>query len=188
MTKLKKALNVFYSVVLVFLVIVASLVALTNFDLSWGVKVFNVQSGSMEPKLPTGSIVFTLPAASYNGGDIITFKSDKDRKVKRPKYTTTHRVVRPVKVKGETYYVTKGDANAVPDSEKVKKDLVLGKVVFSIPLIGYPVNFAKTLPGLIFLIVIPATLIIYSELISIKNEAFRLVKEKVRKKNEKKNN
>ena len=37
--------------------------------------------------------------------------------------------------------------------------LVLGKTLFSIPLIGYVVEFAKTQTGLVLLIIIPAIII-----------------------------
>jgi len=83
---------------------------------------------------------------------------------------------------GQIEYVTKGDANDAPDSQAVAEELVLGKTIFSIPLLGYPVSFAKTREGLIILIVIPATMIIYSEILNIKNEAKRLIQERKKRK------
>jgi hypothetical protein len=58
----------------------------------------------------------------------------------------------------------------------------LGKVVFSIPLLGYAAGFARTRDGLIVLVIIPATLIVYSELMSIKNETVKLLRERKKRK------
>ena len=64
--------------------------------------------------------------------------------------------------------------NDVADREAVPASQVLGRVLWHIPYIGYPVSYAKTQMGFVGLIVIPATLIIYSESMSI----VRQVKEK----------
>ena len=47
---------------------------------------------------------------------------------------------------------------------------VLGRVFWDIPYVGYPIAYAKTQTGFIVLIVIPATLLVYSELQNIKRE------------------
>ena len=128
------------------------------------------------------------PFDKYQKGDVITFKAERDRLIKSPKYTTTHRVDEVKKDKDdEVEYITKGDANKTPDSESVKKDLVLGKAILAVPLLGFPISFAKTQVGLIVLIVIPATLIIYSEALNIKKEVVRIAQSK-KKKNEEKTN
>jgi hypothetical protein len=102
--------------------------------------------------------------------------------VKNPKLTTTHRIYEVKIEDGKEQYITKGDANDAPDSVPTSKDLVLGKTIFSIPLLGYPVSFAKTREGLIILVVIPATIIVYSEAITIKNEAAKLLAERRKRK------
>ena len=47
---------------------------------------------------------------------------------------------------------------------------MIGKVISKIPYIGYPISFTRTLPGVIILIVIPATIIIYEEVGNIRKE------------------
>ena len=172
-----------YWFVVAVLVIIAAVAAISALDIPGGIKLYTVQSGSMAPAIPAGSLVLSKPADSYRVGDVITFKAEKDRLIKNPKYTTTHRIheIKEIAL-GQKEYVTKGDANDTPDSQAVAKDLVLGKTVFSIPLLGYPISFAKTREGLIILIVIPATMIIYSEILNIKNEAKRLIQERKKRK------
>lgn len=178
----KKLWNFLHGLVLMVLVVVALAVALSALNIPGGYKLYTVQSGSMSPTIPTGSLVISRPAGEYKKGDIITFKAEKDRLAKNPKYTTTHRINEVKMVKDEEVYVTKGDANNAPDTGTISKDLVLGKAIFSIPLLGYPVSFAKTRNGLIILVIIPATIIIWSELINIKNEAKKLIEDRRKRK------
>lgn len=122
-------------------------------------------SGSMYPAIHTGSMVVDESVATYKKGDIITFKKPGDS------YTVTHRIVAVKKdTSGNVFYQVKGDANSAPDPGLVPQSSVIGKVMFSIPYVGYFIAFLKTLPGLLLVIIIPATLIIYSQLLQIKRE------------------
>jgi signal peptidase len=175
--------NIVYWLIVLVLVIIAGVTAVSALDIPGSIKLYTVQSGSMTPAISAGSLVLSKPTDDYRIGDVITFKAEKDRLIKNPKYTTTHRVhdIKETAL-GQVEYVTKGDANNTPDSQVVVKDLVLGKTVFSIPLLGYPISFAKTREGLVILIIIPATMIIYSEMLNIKNEAKRLILERKKRK------
>lgn len=102
-----------------------------------------VVSGSMEPTIPTGSVVAIYPQESYKKGDIITFYS-KDQFV-------THRIVKVSKKENQTIFSTAGDANKAVDPNKLKKDKVLGKAVLIIPFLGYLMEFVQTDIGLVFL-------------------------------------
>ena len=127
-----------------------------------------VQSGSMEPAVKTGGVVFVKKTddANLNKGDVITFYTDDAATRPKNAIPTTHRIFE-VQEEG---FTTKGDANEDPDQELVRRTQVLGKVVFDLPYLGYVVNFSKSQLGFIVLIVIPATLIVYGELGSIKKE------------------
>lgn len=46
-------------------------------------------SGSMEPTIPTGSLIISKPVAQYQVGDIVTFKSPN---AKNSLDRTTHRI------------------------------------------------------------------------------------------------
>jgi len=179
---IKKFTNILYWLLIIMLIIVAGTAALSSFDISGGTKLYSVQSGSMEPEIKTGSVVLSQPQTIYFRGDIITFKAEKDRTVKNPRYTTTHRVHELQEAEGKLMFITKGDANDSPDGTPITQDLILGKVLVAVPYLGYLVSFAKTEAGFILLIIVPATLIIYSELVSIKNEAKKLIEERKKRK------
>lgn len=89
-----------------------------------------VLSGSMEPKIPVGSMVIirNVEPKELEKGDIITYYVNDNTMV-------THRVVNNDTDKQEI--VTKGDANDVQDSNPVSYENVVGKLFVCIPLLGY---------------------------------------------------
>lgn len=128
-----------------------------------GWKTFVVQSGSMEPSIKTGGIVVVKPttltgsgeAGSYQVGDVITF--GPRTKTKSP---TTHRII---EVTADGNYVTKGDANSDQDLRTVSRYEVIGRVLFSLPYLGYAVAAAQKPWGFMIIVVIPAAIIIWEE-------------------------
>lgn len=168
-------------IVVAVLVIIALVTAISALEIPNGIRLYTVRSGSMAPAIPAGSIVMVKPSPEYHKGNVITFKSASERYLEKPTKTMTHRIYEVLEEEGRTAYLTKGDFNPSPDSELVTRELVLGKVIFSVPLLGYPVAFARTVPGLIILIVIPATILIYSEILNIKKEVVRIRQERKKK-------
>jgi len=128
-----------------------------------------VLSGSMSPAIKTGSIVTVKPASSYSVGDIITFKKGQGEE-----NILTHRIVG----EKEQGFITRGDANNVADASPVRKGAILGKVVLTIPYAAYAANFAHSKFGLILLILIPALLIIGSEVRKIFQEVQKIRQKK----------
>jgi signal peptidase len=181
-SNLKTVWDIIYGIVFIFLLFIAGIVTLSMFDIPGGIKLYTVQSGSMEPTIKTSSLIVSKLYKDYQIGDIITFKSPGDKEIKNPKLTTTHRIIEKKFENDQIFFATKGDANNVPDFKSVSLDLVLGKTVFVLPFMGYPVSFAKTQNGLILLVVIPATVIVYSELLSIKKEALKLIEKRKKRK------
>lgn len=173
----KKIGRILYGLIFFVLILIAGIVTISTFKIPGNYKLFNVQSGSMEPAIKKGALVIVKPIQNYQKGDVITVSEPAN-----PKVSLTHRIFEVKEKDGKTFYVTKGDANNTPDTEDRPKENVIGKVLFSIPYIGYPIGFAKTRDGLIILIIIPITLIIYSELISIKNEVKKLIEKRKQKK------
>ncbi|NMB70133.1 signal peptidase I [candidate division WWE3 bacterium] len=159
--------NIIYVVFLIALFLLSTLFILSRFKTPLNIMAFNVQSGSMEPKIRVGSIVFIRPTDQYKVGDIITFRSRESIK-----NTFTHRITRIEQDPdiNKLVYYTKGDSNPNEDIAPVDRAMVLGKVFLNLPLLGYPLAFAQTQLGFILLIIIPATLIIYSEILNIKSE------------------
>lgn len=161
MTKLYKVVNT----IVLFAIIAFSLLIIASSLNLFGSRIFVVRSGSMEPAIKTGSIVISRASAEYVVGDAITFIKNGNPN------TVTHRITEVKQdASGQTFYTVKGDANDSVDSEMVANNTVIGKVLFSVPLIGYLIAFIKTLPGLIMVIIVPATIIIYHEITNITTE------------------
>lgn len=150
-------------------------------------RLYSVMTGSMQPTIKTGSLILVQKQPVYKVNDIITFISANK--------TVTHRIkkitIKTTNNNVEGYFFTKGDNNNSMDPNPITKPLIIGKVRYFVPYLGYIISFVKTLPGLVILIVIPATIIIYSEIVNIKNQIVLLIKAKRNKqlkkeKNEKK--
>jgi signal peptidase len=188
MKKLKVITNVIYWIIISILIFVAASTAFSVFSIpKLGYQLFVVRSGSMEPAVPTGSVVVVSPRDEYLLEDIITYKNNPNADIKDSNSTTTHRIIEIHDDEGRPTYTTKGDANNTADTENIPMSWVLGKMIFPIPLLGYVVAFAKTQAGLIVLIIIPATMIVSSEISKIKNQITELINKTDDKKQNKKN-
>lgn len=152
------------------LLIVASLLLIFTQVNFLGFQMFSVQSGSMEPELKTGSIVFNLKFPGYRNGEIITFQKQGTN--------ITHRIVEVSKGDQDIEYAVKGDANDSADPDRVAKNQVSGRVLLSIPYFGYFAGFLRTLPGLILFIIIPSTIIVYEEINNITKETKKIIRKK----------
>ncbi|QKY18066.1 signal peptidase I [Halorubrum sp. CBA1229] len=122
-----------------------------------------VLSGSMEPTINTGDVVVVddVDPADIEERDVITYlRSGSDT-------PTTHRVVGINEDGGERSFVTQGDANDDPDASPVAASEVRGQVVFTIPYIGYVIQFGSTTTGFVALVVVPFALLLLSEVYSI---------------------
>ena len=179
---IKKVLNVFYWACITLLILVAISTIFSVFKGPGGYRVLIVSSGSMEPNIRIGSVVLVIPQKDYKVGYIITFLNDTKANIKMPNSTFTHRITKIQNDEGRTTYKTKGDANKTDDPKDITGNLVLGRAVLSIPFIGYIVAFTKTQLGFIALIIIPAVIIVYSELMNIKKEALKIIKERKERK------
>lgn len=132
-------------------------------------KFYVVSSGSMEPSIKLGSAILVMPKNNYLPGDVITFYSGGDKK-----NPVTHRIM--VKNLGDKTYSTAGDANGDFDRSLVNEQDIVGGVALSLPYLGYLINFAKLPYGFLLLVIIPATIIIYEELKTIKKELLKNLK------------
>ncbi len=155
---IKIILEIFSWIFIAFFAGLVILTTISNTNISGGVRSFLVQSGSMEPSIMTGDIVLINSQPQYSKNDVITFKDTQNRVI-------THRIVNIENDK----ISTKGDANRTSDPETINSKMILGKVIFVIPKIGFLVNFSKTLPGVILLIIVPC-------LILVSDEIFKLIR------------
>ena len=124
-----------------------------------------VMSGSMEPSLRVGSVVVVREGEvnPLREGDIICFR--------RGSSLVTHRIYE-VFDNGE--FRTKGDVNEEPDGWVVRREDVVGKVMFVVPYLGYLGHLVRTPIGFVGLIIIPAALIIVNEARNILKQAKRV--------------
>jgi signal peptidase len=128
-------------------------------------RVLTVLSGSMEPTIHVGSIVVIAPAKDYKTGDVITFGE-----IGQAKVPITHRINDVKTEDGQPVFITKGDANNAPDTNEAPYSSVDGKVLFSVPLLGYALFFLKKPIGFVAVIIIPAGLVIFEEIKKIRRE------------------
>jgi signal peptidase len=139
-----------------FLVLIIGQTVVSRLNIPGSYKTFLVQSGSMAPAINTGDLIFVKSLFQYQKGDIITFVDNDTKKV-------THRIYEIKTNHLQTVFVTKGDANAVADNNLVDSSHIIGKVFLNLPYLGYLITFSKTLPGIITLVIIPSTIIVYDE-------------------------
>lgn len=107
-----------------------------------GYDVYAIVSGSMEPSISTGSLVYakkTDPAA-VEPGDVIVFLGGRDGGT-----VITHRVAE--NRTQERAFITKGDANASNDVYPVPYEQCLGRVALSVPALGFFLPAVSTMPG-----------------------------------------
>lgn len=123
-------------------------------------------TGSMEPAIPVHSFIVTeaVDPESLQVGDIITFRSTES---KLEGALNTHRITSVYEEGGQLMFYTKGDANAVEDSEPVSSINVVGKVVFISAALGTVVSlFSNPLVFFPF-VVVPLVLLLGFELVKL---------------------
>ena len=139
---MKKIMSIITTLLLVIVILVA--VALVGVRI-FGIAPYTVLSGSMEPTYHVGSLIYVkaVNVGELKVGDPITYIIEGGTVV-------THRIIEVLPDYGEDGSVgfkTKGDANNVEDGTPVHSKNVLGKPLFSIPLLGYAAYFIQNPPG-----------------------------------------
>ncbi len=95
-----------------------------------------ITSGSMRPTLAVGDVVLVAehPEDELLGqGSVLTYRDSTGGLVTHRVYATT-----------EAEYITKGDANPTPDTDRVDPERVDGVGRLVIPFVGLPVVWAET--------------------------------------------
>lgn len=100
---------------------------------------YTVLTSSMSPSYPAGTLVITKPTdvQQIHIGDVVTYQV----KSNQPE-VITHRVIQivePTKAGDTVKFITKGDANSLPDPI-VKPVQVRGVVWYAVPYIGWVNN------------------------------------------------
>ena len=131
---------------------------------------YTILTQSMYPTIKAGDVVITYKNDDnvYKKGDIITFVSNLNGGI-----NITHRVEKVYKNEQEPSYKTKGDNNNAADTEITKGSNVLGKVVVTLPKVGYIQQFLVTKTGWIIAVILPALGVIIYDILKIFKAAFR---------------
>lgn len=128
----------------------------------FGVTPFVVMSGSMIPVYPVGSVVYVedVNPEELQEGDDITFRLDDD-------IVATHRInevyidEREVQTYGVNNFDSEG--NHINDARNVDFDHIIGRVKFSIPIVGFVYMFIQTVQGKVAIVIIALALFIMSQ-------------------------
>lgn len=119
-----------------------------------GYSVFRVLTGSMEPAIPTDSLIVVdrMEASEVRDGDIISYFSQD------PSFggaVNTHRVVSVSQDGDRIVFETKGDANQMSDRYPATSEDLIGKVVFVSPVMGKMVRLLSNPLIFLPLIILP---------------------------------
>jgi signal peptidase I len=139
----------------VLLLVATSIPQLSLPQLSYATYV--ITSGSMEPTIMTGDLIFSKPQRGYTEGDIVTFQDPGHPII-------THRII-GVDEKNSQSFITKGDNNEDPDSKPVAAQHIKGKYQLKLPFVGYLLVYGKSPLGLALLIGLPILLMIIDSLL-----------------------
>lgn len=121
-------------------------------------KMYYVESGSMSPTIKVGSLILVeeKEALDINISDILTFKTENGTVV-------THRVVDIIN--GGDDYVMKGDANTTNDPMTLKKQNIIGRVMLTIPYVGFLLSALRTKIGISALIIFTSIVVLTINLV-----------------------
>lgn len=180
MKKVLKILgNLIQAVLILLVVLTLAIVFLVRQQGIFNLRAFVINTGSMGRSIPAGSLIITRPQPQYHTDDVITYHTN-DPAGNRQRLPTTHRIIEVVE--GENLgFKTKGDANEDADPFITPSTQLIGRVIFHLPYFGYFTDFIKTRNGLIFLIIIPATILAYTEVQTLQKEIKKLFQKKKKK-------
>ena len=122
-----------------------------------GIQSYVVVTGSMEPSIPVGSLVYAKPVEpeTLQVGDVIVFYSTNaasNGTAQDGAIPITHRVVENHVDKGEI--ITKGDANESVDMFPAAYINVVGKMLAHVPKLGYLASPLSSLQGKIAMVMV----------------------------------
>lgn len=109
-----------------------------------GLRPYVVLSGSMEPAYHVGSLICvkSMDCKELEIGDPVTYTIGKDMVV-------THRIIDILAAEEDSdqlQFITKGDANEIPDGAAVSSKHVIGSPIFTIPYLGYVLHYIQNPP------------------------------------------
>lgn len=137
-----------YNIILVF---ISCLNKIENVNL-FGYKAYIITTNSMAPSINSGDVIIVKSLdekEELQVGDVITFVQGSK--------VVTHRITN-IEESGEKVYTTKGDNNNLEDNKKVEYDQIEGKVVVTIPKLGFFINILDN--QIVFLLIVLLILVL----------------------------
>ena len=146
-----KLKNVLFNI---FAIVTVLAVAFVGFNLISGAKGYAVTSPSMKDTLNVGDIVFVKDVSfeDLQVGDVVTVASSDGKSF------FTHRVVGIDRDKKTI--TTRGDANGADDPMPTEADRIVGRMWYSVPLLGYPAVLMKSGTAVLILGVVVAAALV----------------------------
>lgn len=147
----KMLVRIWNAVLAVLLALVAALVIAFAGVRLIGLTPYAVLSGSMEPELPVGSLIYVraVDPSEVVVGDTITFKLESGTLVTHEVYEIDA-AAREFKTHGIANVDSQG--NISPDAVPVPWSSLIGTVVACVPLLGYVNAFVTQPPGVFMVI------------------------------------
>ena len=141
---MKKIIELIFTLIICVCILINILSA---FNLSFfGIRVYRVGSGSMEPYLKVNDLIIIKEEKNYEINDVVTFKEEN--------HYTTHRIIE----KDGNSITTKGDANNTNDTPITEENIV-GKLIFKLRIFGF-LSYLLLKPFSLVLIFVIGVLII----------------------------
>lgn len=135
----------------------------------FGLSLSYVPTASMEPTISAGEYVMygKTDFEDVNVGDIIVYKSSSGMYI-------IHRVIE----KNTEYLTTKGDNNAISDTEQITPDMVYGKYIMTIHFLSiFSGGISKNLVFLILILIFTAMIVMQIISIVLKQKTEKLKKD-----------
>lgn len=123
---MSKIIKVIFNILLILIIIL--LIAYLVLRISDKIRIYKVETGSMEDQIHTGDYILLYKKNKYFIGDVVTYKVDN--------YFVTHRII---KIDNDKV-ITKGDANNQEDDE-ISASQIEGKVVYCGGLLNFIIDF-----------------------------------------------
>jgi signal peptidase I len=116
-----------------------------------GNKALVIISGSMVPAISTGSVVVVSPVDPNQLaiGDVIAYSPDAGS------IPIVHRIIGIREEAGTRFFTTQGDANQTADAKEVALPTTAWKLWYSVPWLGYVINFSFSRTGFVMMVIVP---------------------------------
>jgi signal peptidase len=124
-----------------------------------GLRPLIIRGSSMEPTVPRGSLVLAAEETSpaFVAGDVVSFREPNG-------VVVTHRIVAIEGVGSREILTTRGDANPAADPVGLPVTRVIGRVVVTLPVLGFVAAMLTMPVGLLCIVLLAAGLFVLAAL------------------------